>query len=219
MAALQKKKKTKWLVPVALGTTLLGALAWAFSATDTGTQFIDKAKDYVNQKLHIKDFYKQFFPYAQESERTTAVPALVTLAQAALESGWGAHAPGFNFFGLKVKGKVPWTGKQQLLRTTEYAPQGAAFPIVESIETTDRKNSKGQRLFKYVVKDWFRAYDSPAASFIDKAQWLRSNDRYKPAFDHTDPYKFATAVAKAGYATDPDYEKKLHKLIYNFQEQ
>ncbi len=40
-------------------------------------------------------------PHALAAQALTGVPASVSLAQAALESGWGRHAPGHNFFGIK----------------------------------------------------------------------------------------------------------------------
>ena len=39
---------------------------------------------------------------AQACQRATGIPASFTLAQAALESGWGARCPGNNLFGIKA---------------------------------------------------------------------------------------------------------------------
>jgi flagellar protein FlgJ len=41
-----------------------------------------------------EDFVNQAAPAAQSAQAETGVPASVTLAQAALESGWGQHHVG-----------------------------------------------------------------------------------------------------------------------------
>jgi flagellum-specific peptidoglycan hydrolase FlgJ len=50
-------------------------------------------------------FFKALLPGALESQRKYGIPAQLTLAQAALESGWGKHAiGGYNIFGIKGAG-------------------------------------------------------------------------------------------------------------------
>ncbi|MDB5098444.1 MAG: uncharacterized protein JWM80_2865 [Cyanobacteria bacterium RYN_339] len=59
------------------------------------------------RKLGPKEFLDALRPAAEEAEKKYGVPAAVTLAQAAYESGYGKHTPGkdsFNFFGVKGKG-------------------------------------------------------------------------------------------------------------------
>ena len=60
-------------------------------------------------KLSIQAFVSQYISHANLVAEKTGVPALVTLAQAALESGWGEHAPNYNFFGMTAGSN--WTGK------------------------------------------------------------------------------------------------------------
>lgn len=84
--------------------------------------------------MTVKDFVQKYYPYAKACEDTTGLNAVATLTQAALETGWGQHAPGNMFFGIKA-GKN-WTGKKQLLKTTEILKdenQGYRFPEVISI--------------------------------------------------------------------------------------
>ena len=151
------------------------------------------------------EFLNYYAPYAKETEKIYGVPYLVTLSQAALESGYGKHAPGFNFFGVKA-GKA-WTGPKQLLRTTEYlSSPDVKFPEIISITPAGAK-------YKYVVKDYFRKYNTPTESFNDHAKFLINNQRYKAAFNTTNALDFAKEVAKAGYATDEQYFNKLQKLI------
>jgi len=44
-------------------------------------------------------------PLALEVERQFGIPYGVCLAQAALETGWGRHVSGNNYFGIKGKGQ------------------------------------------------------------------------------------------------------------------
>ena len=60
---------------------------------------------------------EQIAAAAVASERTTGCPAELTAAQAILESGWLAHAPRFNCFGIKWR---PRHTTSQVLMTTEY---------------------------------------------------------------------------------------------------
>lgn len=161
-----------------------------------------------------KEFIKQYKPFAIETERKTGISHLFILAQAALESGWGERGVGNNFFGIKVpKNIVSSTpdNKKQLFKTTEVlnAPNlGYKFPQVMSIY--ELPNGK----YKYEVKDWFRKYDTPEECFTDHAEFFFRNKRYaKALLVRSDPYKFAEEVAKAGYATAPDYANSLKKVI------
>lgn len=59
----------------------------------------------------------------------------------------------------------------------------------------------------------YRAYASIYDSYQDHALYLQNNSRYAPAFNTTDPTQFAAAIAKAGYATDPNYKDELNNVI------
>lgn len=131
------------------------------------------------------------------------------LAQAALESGWGKIAPGNNFHGIKAG--IGWSGKTQLITTTEKSKYpDLKFPVIISI--TKQPNG----LYKYKVKDWFRAYDTPEEGFNDHAQFFYRNKRYKKALEFKDgPERFIEEIRIAGYATDENYISLL-KWIYNY---
>lgn len=160
------------------------------------------------------NFIRTYKPYALDTERKTGISHLFILAQAGLESGWGKSPIGNNFFGIKVpKSLVSSTPKEkkQLLITTEVLSspnEKHRFPEVISI--TKRTDGK----FKYEVKDWFMKYDTPEESFTDHANFFFRNKRYAKALEvKADPYKFAEEVAKAGYATAPNYANSLKELI------
>ncbi len=155
-----------------------------------------------------KEFIKQYNPFALETERKTGISHLFTLAQAALESWWGERTFGNMLFGIKARPETP-ADKKQLLRTTEVlSSANAVFPKIFSI----KKRADGK--YTYSVLDWFRKYETQEECFTDHAQFFFKNKRYAKALEvRSDPYKFAEEVAKAGYATAPNYADSLKKLI------
>lgn len=154
-----------------------------------------------------EEFVKKYYPEAKKVEKETGFHYLITLAQGALESGWGKKALGNNFFGIK------WSpgNKQdkQLITTTEYLSKpDAKFP--EVIKVQKQPNGK----YKYTVKDWFRKYDTPAECFADHIQFFLRNPRYAKALLVKDkPEQFFEEIAKAGYATAPDYADQLKAMM------
>ncbi|XYJ11822.1 glycoside hydrolase family 73 protein [Telluria sp. B2] len=129
-------------------------------------------------------FLAMLVPAAQACQRSTGIPASFTLAQAALESGWGARAPGNNLFG--VKADKSWKGPTINVPTHEVI---------------------GGRRVAMTCK--FRAYPSMADSIVDRANFFRQNKRYAGCFTETTGEGWARAVAAAGYATDPNYAASL----------
>lgn len=140
--------------------------------------------------MSVRDFTEVLAPYAEASEKDTSVPALFSLAQAALETGWGKKVKGNNLFGIKDTDGI--NGNEIEFLTTEY-----------NKKTGWRK-----------VKQWFRKYDSFKESFDDHGKFFIKNKRYAEAMKHTnDPVEFARLIANAGYATDPDYYNKIVMIM------
>ncbi|HEY4371394.1 MAG TPA: flagellar assembly peptidoglycan hydrolase FlgJ [Burkholderiales bacterium] len=143
-----------------------------------------------------KDFVQSRWADAKAAEQSSGVPAQFILGQAALESGWGKRDIKFadgstshNLFGIKAGGS--WKGATVDATTTEYVG-GVARKTVEK----------------------FRAYSSYAESFSDYANLLKSNPRYANTLKSgTNAAQFATSLQQAGYATDPNYAKKLTGVI------
>jgi flagellar protein FlgJ len=133
---------------------------------------------------------------AQAASAATGIPARFIIGQAALESGWGKReiknndgSSTHNVFGIKATSD--WTGKTATAVTTEYV------------------NGKPQK-----VVEKFRAYDSYEAALTDYASVLKSNPRYAPVVEASrDAAGFAHGMQKAGYATDPQYAKKLISIM------
>lgn len=175
---------------------------------ETSERGLGEATDALIKYPIEATFFQKYYEYALENERATRIPALFTLAQSALETGWGRKAPANNMFG--VKADKNWTGNKVLVETDEYfTTPDMPFPEVISIEWVP---SLGK--YKYRVKDWFRAYDSPAESFNNRASFLLRK-RYEKAFLFVpNPYQFAQEIAIAGYATAPNYYAVMASIIY-----
>jgi flagellum-specific peptidoglycan hydrolase FlgJ len=156
--------------------------------------------------MTVKDFVTSYYPFAKQTEEKTGINAVAILAQAALESGWGKFAPGNMFFGIKDTDGV--NGNEQLITTTEYSKrQDLKFPVIVKVEPV---LIKGVKFFKYTVKDYFRKYNTPEESFTDHTKFFFNNSRYKKALEVRGNYEqFINEIAKAGYATAPDYASTL----------
>ena len=130
---------------------------------------------------------------AQDSQRTTRVPASVTVAQAILESSWGKSklsSTAFNLFGIK-------------------AQRGAGTAGIIKMDTWEVFGGAST-----VVNDAFRAYHNVFESVDDHGHFLSDNPRYASAFKvANDAREFARRIHAAGYATDPNYSSKLIKLM------
>lgn len=133
---------------------------------------------------------QSIWPYAQKTAAELGVPAKALVAQAALETGWGRRLVGregvtsHNLFGIKAGGR--WNGQRMRAPTHEF---------VDGVRHSERAD--------------FRAYGSAADSFADYARLL-GGARYANARDAgDDTHRFASALQKAGYATDPAYAAKI----------
>jgi flagellar protein FlgJ len=138
-----------------------------------------------------EEFVAQLLPEASQAAAALGVEPRLLLAQAALETGWGAAVPereggesAHNLFG--VKAGASWQGARIAHWTTEH--EGGA--------------ARSQR-------EEFRAYASTAASFDDYVRLIATAPRYANALANAkDPEAYAREVTAAGYATDPDYANK-----------
>ena len=144
-----------------------------------------------------KEFVSTLWPHAQEAAAELGVDPKMLLAQAALESGWGKAmvrtADGresHNLFGIKADRS--WEGRSIAMQTLEF----------EDGLAVKRRAA-------------FRSYDSYADSFRDYVGFLKANPRYAKALENADnPQRFIASLQKAGYASDPNYARKIMS-IYN----
>lgn len=141
-----------------------------------------------------REFITTLLPAAQRVANELGVDPKLLLAQAALETGWGKHMistegqPSFNLFGIKADHR--WQGATAEVTTTEYR--------------------QGVKLKEQAA---FRAYNSYDESFRDYLQFLKDNSRYQHALaNRTTPQEFVQELQKAGYATDPEYARKILRI-------
>ena len=162
-------------------------------------------------KLTPSQFVIAYKPYAVACHKVTGLHYHASLTQAALESGWGEYMSGDNnLFGIKDTDGV--NGNEALIQTTEIMnTPNAKFPVIISVSSYGKK-------WLYKIKDYFRKYKTPEESFTDHAKFFVENGRYSRAWNaRGDAEEFLRQVARAGYATDPEYESKLIATLRWFQ--
>ncbi|MEO1037597.1 MAG: glucosaminidase domain-containing protein [Pseudomonadota bacterium] len=138
------------------------------------------------------EFVRDLWPYARRAAEALGVNPKAIVAQAALETGWGARAmrtedghDAHNYFGIKADSR--WNGSEVRLSTLEHR-DGIAV----------REQAR------------FRAYPSRGAAFDDYVAFLGGSERYADVRNAgSDVAAFAESLSRAGYATDPKYAAKV----------
>ncbi|SDH39609.1 flagellar assembly peptidoglycan hydrolase FlgJ [Pseudomonas panipatensis] len=146
------------------------------------------------------DFVAAMLPMAERAAKRIGVDPRYLVAQAALETGWGKSmivqrdgSSSHNLFGIKSGSN--WGGASARALTSEYE-NGKQVKEVAS----------------------FRAYDSFEQSFQDYVSFLQNNDRYQGALDSAArPDQFMKELQRAGYATDPQYARKVSQIAKQMQ--
>jgi flagellar protein FlgJ len=162
------------------------------SSRDSSGSLGDSAElaNWKGGKLSKAAFIRMIAPLAKEQAKKYGVPASVTIAQAALETGWGGKTigAGKNLFGIKALG-----GKKGTI----------AIGIVNSM-TIDGGKSHSQP---------FRAYASWGDSIRDHSLFLQG-PRYKPCMAvKNNPNEFARQLQKCGYCPEGTYATTLIQIM------
>ena len=138
-------------------------------------------------------FFRTAGPYAALVERETGVPAALSLAIAANETGYGQRrfmAGDFNYHGIQD--------------TT-----GTGTPYIDW-----RPGPNGEKI-SYEARQ--AGFASPLEGFRGFAKFLLENKRYAPALERYrqsgDVYRLVADVHAAGYAEDPAYTGKIQSMI------
>lgn len=170
---------------------LLQQIAW-----QTG----EKEKEQARQFKIRHNFIKKIGPIAEKVDKSYDLLPSITIAQACLESEYGQSdlAKKYNnLFG--VKGTNPHT--------------------TVTLQTKEHVNGKWK-----TVNAKFQIYDSYEASIRAHARLFQkgtsfNSKQYKHVLAAKNYKKQAKALVQDGYATDPNYSKKLTDLIeqYNLQ--
>jgi peptidoglycan hydrolase FlgJ len=146
-----------------------------------------------------QNFIQGLWPEAQQAGQQLGVDPTNLVAQAALETNWGRNLPhdgaghsSNNLFG--VKATASWGGASVQSATGEVAADGTATSTVAP----------------------FRSYADASQSFQDYVSLLRNNPRYSAALNTgSNAQAFAAGLQRGGYATDPDYVRKVSAVASN----
>ena len=167
-----------------------GAIIWTANGSRTEAITMNSSGLTPTQQ----DYLRQALPAAVAESQQYGVPVSVALGQSILESGWGGSTLSSrynNYFGIKCSTSSPYQGGCINMGSGEYLH--SSYQIISSS---------------------FRTYGSRTDSFLDHGYFLTHNSRYGGAFAHTgDPDRFIREVARAGYATDPNYAQKVINLM------
>lgn len=143
-------------------------------------------------------YIRQYEDIAVSEMQRSGIPASIKLAQAILESNCGKSelaCKANNHFGIKCGGN--WDGKTYHREDDDY--------------------QNGQ-----LIKSCFREFDSVLDSYMAHSDFLTDPakvTRYGSLFklDITDYKGWASGLSKAGYATDPQYAKRLIDIIEKYE--
>ena len=167
-----------------------GAIIWTANGSRTEAITMNSSGLTPTQQ----DYLRQALPAAVAESQQYGVPVSVALGQSILESGWGGSTLSSrynNYFGIKCSTSSPYQSGCINMGSGEYLH--SSYQIISSS---------------------FRTYGSRTDSFLDHGYFLTHNSRYGGAFAHTDdPDRFIREVARAGYATDPNYAQKVINLM------
>jgi flagellar protein FlgJ len=145
-----------------------------------------------------QSFVHDLWPQAQQAGQQLGVDPRSLIAQAALETNWGRSVPqdaagasSNNLFG--VKASRGWAGPSVTAPTREY-------------QNGTPTETQAQ----------FRAYSSPSQSLQDYVALLQNNPRYASALNtRGNVQAFAAGLQRGGYATDPDYARKIGAVAHS----
>ncbi len=175
-------------------TTITGKLTARRIAQDsTPTR---TAQDSTPKRISLadspKDFVAKLLPLAEKAAEKLGIDRLLLIAQSALETGWGKHVlasdsgeSSHNVF--NVKGR-----------------RGGSF------ETTTQPTIEFKDGVVTTEKSAFNVYKDLAESFDDYVQLITGSERYQNALNPSDDSAgYIAELQKSGYATDPQYSKKV----------
>jgi len=148
--------------------------------------------------LNPQDFVDRLLPLAQNTADELGIDPRHLVAQAALETGWGAHLMfdqkgnnSHNLFGIKADST--WKGERVSIESLE---------VVDGVATQERSQ--------------FKVYPSYEDAIRDYGDKLTGNARYTDVLaTGRDIDRFSRGLQLGGYATDPEYANKLTSVLKN----
>jgi len=156
----------------------------------------------MRHNMNKQEFIEESIYYLTELKKDN--PWLLVsmgVAQGGRESGWGKHAPGNNFLGIKA----PKIKKGDVWIVDPAIPKDR----IQKLLTWEWSAKEG----KFVqVYDWFMNYPSLQACF-ERYVKIISGSRYKDVRNSKDWWDATNYVRLNGYATSPGYTDSLRSDI------
>jgi len=150
--------------------------------------FLFILNDIIAQKMTPQEYVDRYKSTAIHHRFEFGIPAAITLAQGILESGIGGSYLAVNANNhFGIKCHSDWKGKR----------------IYKDDDAKD---------------ECFRVYKNANESYTDHALFLTGKSRYEFLFSYkvTDYKSWAKGLKKAGYATNPQYPKRLIDIIEKY---
>lgn len=161
---------------------------------------------------NVQGFLNEYGGVIVSSCMGTRLLPSVVIAQAALETGWGAtiKKAANNMFGIKGKN---WTGKVISLNTSEYI-NGSKTAISGTGKTYNSYNDAiADGANPYTI---FRVYGSIKESISDHNRLITESKRYKPVIEESTPEGQCDALQKCEYSTSAAYAESLKSIIRKY---
>ena len=145
------------------------------------------------------------------------IPASIKLAQALLATDYGSKIYENNYFNIRENNT-----KNNQRTVIEYLTQEQIIKFKEFIISYEPTNYQKPDLFACKIKQTFKKYYSPWASFRDHSLYLTKTHRFAPLFTLGNNYKeWAKKLGPPfygglGFSTNPEYGKQLVEIIEQF---
>lgn len=142
----------------------------------------------IPSKMNYKDYLASYGFLAVQSMQKHKIPASIIIAQGMLETSYGNSS------------------------LAKIANNHFGIKCGDSWNGTFIRHDDDQ------TQECFRVYSSVKESYLDHGQFIKTRPWYIPLFklELRDYHKWAKGLQDAGYATDPDYAKKLITLIERY---
>lgn len=164
-------------------------LALALAPSSSLTSWAGNSCPRLGERLSAKEYCERYAEIARQEMVTYGIPASVTLAQGMLESDWGSSYLAIaanNHFGIK------------------------AYRVSYTKKTVSCDDDKAQ--------EPFCAFTTVEEGYHYHSLFLKDNTRYAKLFtlSPSDYSGWAYGLRECGYATDPEYGKKLVSIIERY---
>lgn len=146
-------------------------------------------------EMKASNYIKEYGEIAVIEMYRSGIPASIIMAQALHESNYGDSdlaVRAKNHFGIKCKSY--WEGLTYYHEDDDFDRQGR------------------------LIESCFRAYENVYDSYIDHSNFLLHTRHYQHLFRiaKSDYKSWAIGLQKSGYATDPNYAKKLIRIVEKY---